>query len=121
MCSKDSTFSSFAIEFPGSPLPVGSSVYIHRYPLEEQAYQEIQNRGSVVRIQAPRKMGKSSLLNQIIAQAEEWTYQVACIDFQEAEEALFRNLDVFLRWFCFCLSRRLSLPPALDLYWDPDL
>lgn len=109
------------IEYPSSPVPLNSSLYINRPPIEELAYKEITKPGCVIRIKAPSKMGKSSLLSRIIASAKTHGYKVVSIDFQEADEAVFSSLDKFLRWFCVNVSRQLQLTPRLDDYWDEDM
>ncbi|MBE9127843.1 AAA-like domain-containing protein [Coleofasciculus sp. LEGE 07092] len=109
------------IEFPGSPVPLNSAFYIERSPLEERAYSEIRKPGSVVRIKAPRKMGKSSLLLRLIAQAAAQEYQIVSIDFQQADEAVFASLDKFLRWLCANATRQLKLESYIDEYWDEEI
>ncbi|MHC5833782.1 MAG: AAA-like domain-containing protein, partial [Nostoc sp.] len=88
------------IEFPSGPVPQSSSIYINRPPLEELVCTEILHPGCLIRIKAPRKMGKSSLLNRMIAYAREQSYQIVYLDFQEADQDVFASLDKFLRWFC---------------------
>jgi AAA-like domain len=114
-------FSEKEIEYPSSPVPLNSPLYINRPPIEELAYKEITKPGCVIRIKAPSKMGKSSLLNRIMAFATTQSYKVVSIDFQEADESVFSSLDRFLRWFCFNVSRKLQLAPRLDDYWDEDI
>ncbi|MBD1828603.1 AAA-like domain-containing protein [Microcoleus vaginatus GB1-A2] len=109
------------LEYPGSPVPLGSPFYIPHTLIEELAYQEIAKPGSVLRVKAPRKMGKSSLLLRILARASSLGYRTVSLDFQQAEEAVLDNLDKFLRWFCANISRYLGLPPQLDDYWDEDM
>ncbi|MFB2977788.1 AAA-like domain-containing protein [Microseira sp. BLCC-F43] len=109
------------IEYPSSPVPLNSPLYINRPPIEELAYKEITKPGCVIRIKAPSKMGKSSLLSRILADATNKSYKVVSIDFQEADEAVFSTLDRFLRWFCVNVSRQLQLSPRLDDYWDEDM
>ncbi|MEG4351545.1 AAA-like domain-containing protein [Microcoleus sp. LAD1_D5] len=109
------------LEFPGSPVPLDSPFYIHHPLIEELAYREITKPGSVLRIKAPRKMGKSSLLLRILERATSLDYRTVSLDFQQAEEAVLDNLDKFLRWFCANISRHLELPPLLDDYWDEDM
>jgi hypothetical protein len=109
------------IEFPSGPVPLDSPVYINRPPLEELVYSEIMYPGCLMRIKAPRKTGKSSLLNRIIAHVKGQGYQTVCLDFQEADEAVFVSLDKFLRWFCINISRQLNLAPNLDDYWDAEM
>lgn len=109
------------IEYPSSPVPLNSRLYINRPPIEELAYREISKPGCVIRIKAPSKMGKSSLLNRILACATAQSYKVVSIDFQEADESVFSTFDRFLRWFCVNVSRQLQLAPKLDDYWDEDM
>ncbi|HAX78260.1 MAG TPA: hypothetical protein DCY88_21175 [Cyanobacteria bacterium UBA11372] len=109
------------IEYPSSPVPLNSPLYINRPPIEELAYKEITKPGCVIRIKAPSKMGKSSLLNRIMAGATTQGYKVVSIDFQEADESVFSTLDRFLRWFCVNVSRQLPVAPRLDDYWDEDM
>jgi len=109
------------IKFPNGPIPLDSFLYINRPPLEELVCSEIMQPGCLMRIKAPRKTGKSSLLNRIIAHAKWQNYQAVCLDFQEADEAVFVSLDKFLRWFCINISRQLNLTPNLDDYWDAEM
>ncbi|WP_347242208.1 AAA-like domain-containing protein [Nostoc sp. FACHB-892] len=114
-------FSGSNIEFPSGPVPLGSPLYINRPPLEELVYNEILHPGCLIRIKAPRKTGKSSLLNRMIAYAKEQGYQVVYLDFQEADQDVFACLDKFLRWFCINVSRQLNLLPCLDDFWDTEM
>jgi hypothetical protein len=109
------------LEYPGSPVPLGSPFYIPHPLIQKLAYQEIAKPGSVLRIKAPRKMGKSSLLLRILDRANSLGFRTVSLDFQQAEEAVLDNLDKFLRWFCANISRHLELPPLLDDYWDEDM
>jgi diguanylate cyclase (GGDEF)-like protein len=107
--------------FPGSPLPPQSDFYIRRPPIEELAYAGILEPGNIIRIRAPRKMGKSSLALRIIERARTENYRVASIDFQQAEAAVFANLDRFLRWFCANVTQELELSLKLNDYWDEEI
>ncbi|WP_181154517.1 AAA-like domain-containing protein [Nostoc sp. 'Peltigera membranacea cyanobiont' N6] len=114
-------FSASKMEFPSGPLPLGSPLYINRPPLEELVCNEILYPGCLIRIKAPRKTGKSSLLNRMIAYAREQGYQIVYLDFQEADQDVFASLDKFLRWFCVNVSRQLNLLPCLDDFWDTEM
>jgi len=109
------------LEFPGAPVPPDSPLYIYRPPIEQLVCNHISQPGCVIRIKAPRNMGKSSLLNRIMTEARTLDYRTVSLDFQEAEEAVFGSLNKFLRWFCANLSRCLHLSPRLDDYWDEEL
>lgn len=109
------------IKYPGSPLSFNSSFYINRPPVEKLGCAEIHQPGCILRIKAAKRMGKSSLLNQLIAHAKTFSYRTVYIDFQEAEDAIFVGFDKFLRWFTSNVSRQLHLKAKLDDYWDEDI
>jgi hypothetical protein len=119
MSSRDEIQTDF--EFPGRPLALSSLLYIHRPPLEELALSEIHKPGCVLRIKAPRKMGKSSLINRVIANAVQTGYHTVFLDFQETDRVIFGSLNKFLRWFCANVSQQLQVAPKLDEYWDEDI
>lgn len=109
------------LEFPGGPIPLDSPFYIDRSPAEARACAEITKPGSLVRIKAPRKMGKSSLMLRIIHAAVDRGYRTVTVDFQQADAAVFASLDKFLRWLCVNIARQLKLEPNLDEWWDEDM
>ena len=109
------------LEFPGGPIPLDSPFYIDRSPAEARACAEIGKPGSLIRIKAPRKMGKSSLMLRIINAAVDRGYRTVTVDFQQADEAVFASLDKFLRWLCVNIARQLKLEPNLDEFWDEDM
>ena len=110
-----------SLEFPSGPVSINSEFYIPRPPIEETAKAQISNPGSAIYIHAPRKMGKSSLLLRIIDHGNNCGLRVVNLDFQQAEQSLFADLDKFLRWFCANVSRELELEPKLNLYWDEEM
>ncbi|MEH1814989.1 MAG: AAA-like domain-containing protein [Nostoc sp.] len=114
-------FSGSKIEFPSGPVALGSPFYINRPSLEELVCNETLHPGCLIRIKAPRKMGKSSLLNRMIAYAKEQDYQIVYLDFQEADQDVFASLDKFLRWFCVNVSRQLNLLSCVDDFWDMEM
>lgn len=110
-----------SLEFPSGPLPISSPFYIQRPPIEELAYQEICKPGSIIRIRAPKRTGKSSLLLRIVARATAQGYHTVSLDFQQADSGIFSSLDKFLRWFCANISQQLQLKPLLNDYWDEEI
>lgn len=64
-------------EFPGSPLALDSVFYIEPAPITDQCKREISKPGALIRIRAPQRMGKTSLLNRILAAAETHTLEFA--------------------------------------------
>lgn len=112
---------SDSIELPGSPIPIDSPFYIERPPIETQGCAELQQPGCVIRIKAPRKMGKSSLLNRMLTLASSSGYGTVYLNFLEVDTNTFNSLDQLLRWFCANASKQLKLQPKLDEHWDIDL
>lgn len=112
---------TLALELPGEPMPIDSRFYVERPPIEASAYAEIEKPGGLVRIKAPRKMGKSSLMVRIIHQANAKDYHTVTVDFQQADREIFVSLDKFLRWFSANVASQLNLEPNLDDYWDEDM
>lgn len=108
------------LEFPGSPVPLDSPFYIERSPVETMAYTEITKPGSLLRLKAPCKTGKTSLMLRLVNYAKTQGYATVIINFDQAEKEIFVSLDKFLRWFCANVSMQLELPLKLDDYWDED-
>ncbi|KST66840.1 AAA-like domain-containing protein [Mastigocoleus testarum] len=109
------------LEYPDNTVSLDSPFYITRTPSEQLSCEQILKPGSLTRIQAPRKMGKSSLLLRIMKFAQQQNYKTVKIDFQEADRAAYTSLNKFLRWFCANIGRQLQLPPLLDQYWDEEM
>ncbi|HHP7229949.1 MAG TPA: AAA-like domain-containing protein [Xenococcaceae cyanobacterium] len=88
--------------------------------VETECYQAILQPGALIRIKAPSKMGKSRLLNQILAYTSEQDYQTVHINLLQIERSKFNNLNEFLRWFCIYLRDALKLEINLDDCWHKD-
>ncbi len=107
-----------APELPEGQVEVTSAFYLERPPLEDRARETILQPGALLCIKAPRQMGKTSLLAQILHYARRQGYGSLSLSFQLAERRLLEDLDRFLQWFCVSISRRLRLPNRLADYWD---
>lgn len=112
--------SSNALEFPSGAVPLNSRFYVDRPPIEAQGFREIGKPGSLIRIRAPRQMGKSSLMHRLISFAKQEGLQTASLNLQRADRAVFDSLDQFLRWLCANVSQQLGLTPTMDEYWHTD-
>jgi AAA-like domain len=107
---------------PGLQGAMGQDAYYVEYPtVEVECYREILKPGALIRIKAPEKMGKTSLLRRLLASAEGAGCQTVYLNFREAEGAVFAGLDKFLRWFCANISRELALLPLIEDYWAEEL
>ncbi|MEH2440411.1 AAA-like domain-containing protein [Nostoc sp.] len=103
---------------PGGSVFLKSVLYVERPPIELDCYQEILQPGALIRIKAPRQMGKTSLMSRIIECAREQGYQAMSLSLQRADSVLFTNLEQFLRWFCEQVGRRLKRLNQLEAYWS---
>ena len=113
--------SNQTITVPSGPVPLGSPLYIQRSPLEETAFGEITHPGCLLRIKAPRRTGKSSLLNRLLDYGKTKGYRSIKLNLNEVDTATFSSFDRFLRWFCANLSLQLGLPSQVDTLWDEDM
>ncbi|MBW4494199.1 MAG: AAA-like domain-containing protein [Oscillatoria princeps RMCB-10] len=107
--------------FPDSPPDEEAFDYVERPPVESRALQALLQPGSLLRIKAPRRTGKTSLMARILHQAKQQGCQTVSLNLLLADAAVLKDLDKFLRWFCAIISRQLRLPARLADYWEEDL
>lgn len=105
-------------EIPQGQVRLASQFYIERTPYEGNCYDEIGRAGALIRIKAPRQMGKTSLMARILSHAQGKGYRAIPVTFQHADRATFEDLGNLLRWFCMKVARKLRLPHRLDDYWE---
>lgn len=104
-------------ELPEGQVELDSTFYVERPPIEQRCYAEIVKPGCLIRIKAPRQMGKTSLMVRILQQAAQAGSRTVCLSLQLADQETFETLDRFLQWFCANVSLQLQLPDRLDAYW----
>jgi hypothetical protein len=107
-------------DFPGGIIPLNSPFYIEPEQQLTSVYKEMSCPGGFVRIKAPQKSGKRSFALRVLRHTENLGYKTLQVDFQQADEELFSNLDRFLRWFCATLSYQLDLTPSLQEHWNEE-
>ena len=107
--------------YPNGAVPLASPFYLERTPFEAQIDREIRKPGALVRIKAPREMGKTSLLMRVLDSAKGLGYKTVSLNIEQVDAAVLSDLDRFLRWLCANVARQLKLEPMLDEYWDEDL
>ncbi len=91
-----------------------------RPAVNRECCQAIAQPGALIRIKAPRKMGKTRLLNNILEFCDRQQDRTVHINLLQIERNKFASLDLFLRWFCIYLSDALKLNLKLDDYWNQD-
>jgi hypothetical protein len=106
------------LEQPEGQIPLDSAYYIDRPPIETDCYESVLKPGALIRVKAPRQMGKSSLMMRILDHASKESYKTVSLNFQLIDGELLGNLDLFLRWFAASITDALSLPEKLDEHWQ---
>jgi hypothetical protein len=106
-----------ALEEPEGQVPLESAFYVERPPIESDCYETIVKPGALIRVKAPRQMGKTSLMSRILHHASQQGYQTACLNFHSADTEFFSSLEQFLQWFCASVTWELELEDKLAEYW----
>jgi hypothetical protein len=106
---------------PEGQVPLDSPFYVERSPIESNCYDTVLKPGSLLRIKAPKLMGKTSLLSRIFDVAAKHDARTVELNLLLANNAVLTDLDKFLRWFCASVGRQLKIKNQLDDYWDTEL
>ncbi|NJM98849.1 MAG: CHAT domain-containing protein [Phormidesmis sp. RL_2_1] len=102
---------------PEGLVPLDSLFYIERSPIETDCYETVVRAGSLIRIKAPRQLGKTSLLVRTLAHARSQGFETVRLSFQLADTQTLNNLDEFLQWFCASVTEELDMDDRLGDYW----
>ncbi len=105
------------LESPEGTVPLHSHFYVERPPIEHDCYRTIEKSYALIRIKAPRQMGKSSLLARVLDHAQQQGQRTVWLSFQESKNGDFDSLDSLLQWFCSSVADELGLPDRLDELW----
>jgi len=105
-------------ELPGGQVEIASRFYIARPPIESRCYETIAQPGALIRIKAPRQMGKTSLMARILHHAEQQGSRTVALSFQLANRRIFANSDTFLQWFCASIGQELGMLEQLPKCWE---
>ncbi|NEP61548.1 MAG: serine/threonine protein kinase [Symploca sp. SIO2G7] len=107
--------------YPSGSVPLDSPFYLKRSSFEEQVCREIKKPGALIRIKAPREMGKTSLLLRVLDYANRLGYHTISLNLEQVDQAILSDSNKFLRWLCANIARQLQRKLRLDEYWDEDL
>lgn len=103
---------------PEGQVPLNSEYYIERSSVEGNCYKNILQPGSLTRIKAPRRSGKSSLMVRILNYAAQQGHKTVFLSLQLADRSILQDLDKFLQWFSASVGLGIGLTNRLDGYWD---
>ena len=105
------------LEEPEGLVPLDSRFYVERSPIEADCYDAVVRPYALIRIKAPRQMGKTSLLARTLAHAESQGFKTVRLSFESIDSTALSNLDEFLQWFCCSVTEELDLEDRLADYW----
>ncbi|MFN6497023.1 MAG: AAA-like domain-containing protein [Nostoc sp. DedQUE01] len=114
------SFPAIELEYPDGYVPLNSPFYIEQDGIES-VYETLLKPSSLIRIKAPKLMGKTSLLTRLLSYAEKKQFQSVYLDLGSTDKAILTNLDKFLRWFCGRVSDELEIENKVSLAWNTDI
>ena len=88
------------LEHPEGQVPLDSPFYMERPPIDSDCYEAVSRPDALIRIKAPRQMGKTSLMTRVLDHTEQQGCRTVAVYFQQADSDIFADLDLFLQWFC---------------------
>ena len=103
-----------------TPSPTSAvDYYSCRPPIEDRCKTTVLEQGALIRIKAPRQMGKTSLMTKILTHAKYQNLRTVIVSLRLADQEVFSNLDRFLQWFCAIVDDQLGLGNQLSTQWKP--
>ncbi|WP_322744969.1 AAA-like domain-containing protein [Leptolyngbya ectocarpi] len=97
------------------------AIYIERPPLESLCHDTLLQPGALVRVKSPALMGKTLMMDRILAQLATESLRTVRISMEMADRKThFSDLNRFLRWLCINISRLLAIPNHINDYWDEE-
>ena len=107
------------LELPGGAMDPESRFYIKRQA-DDKCWGYVQKSIPVTLvINAPRQMGKSSLLNQMMHRLEKEPAKLyVVVNFQTFSTQHFKDERFFFQTFCRKISQALHIPSKIDQHWQ---
>lgn len=93
-----------------NPEPLPLEIYVERPLLEKKCYEAMQKPGGLIRITAPKKMGKTMLLNKVLSMLiNHGGYKIGILRLSDFSSDELGNKETFFKSFCSSVSRELNL------------
>jgi DNA-binding Xre family transcriptional regulator len=97
---------NFSLEAPEGSVPLNSAFYIQRLPQETYCQEEIVKPHALIRLKAPRQMGKTSMMMRLLHQAEQQGDRVVYLSLEQSTAQALNDADRLLYWFCASISMK---------------
>ncbi len=116
---KTSPISNLQIEPPYKTMLPDSKFYIKR-ATDDECWEYIISgtEANITFIQAPKKMGKSTLMRRVIDRANRYGKKSAFVDFRKFPKRYLQDEKDFFIEFCCAISDALEIPEEIDQYWS---
>ncbi len=97
----------------------GDSIYVERPPIEREACEAIlkPGSGSLIRIKAPRQMGKTLLLNKILDNVKHRGFNTAIINCDAPTIEEYQDYEKLCQRFCFNVGEAFNFPASIIETW----
>lgn len=95
--------------------------YIERPPIESNCDNQILKPGTLIRIKAPDKMGKTSLIRRILAHVPKPEYRTVHLSIESVEQDILANLKNLLQWLCYNVSKQLDVKNLVQEHWNENM
>lgn len=107
--------------FPEGSVSLDSPFYLERDGVESVCYKALAKPGSLIRIETPKLMGKTSLLARILERGKFLGHRTVYLDLTGVELKIRKNSDKFLRWFSLMAGRQVNAENRLPDYWNTEI
>lgn len=94
----------YRLEMPEGAVPLNSIFYVERLPQETYCQEEISRPHAMIRLKAPRQMGKTSIIVRLLHQAEQQGDRTVYLSLEQIMEQAWSDADRLLAWFCASVS-----------------
>ena len=111
---------SESFEYPEGCVPLNSPFYIERDGVDSLCYNKVREPGSLIRIKAPKFLGKTSLMRRILTKTAGEKSKNVYIDWSAVENSVLTDLEKLERWFCTQVVEQLHIENKLNDYWNEE-
>lgn len=98
----------YEINYPECSEVLNSPFYIQRDDIDNKCQNLIDKQGCLIRIKAPKQMGKTSLINRLFEYAEEQNNYIVYYDFSFVDVNTLNNIDSFFYSLSSYIAEELS-------------
>jgi AAA-like domain len=106
------------LESPYGVVPRNSMFYINYDDIQTQCRSIIMRPSGFLKIKAPPQRGKTSLLERLVADAQQLNYRTIRINLEDAGNNTLQDLDLFLQWLCRQICRQSNIQIGVRERWD---